>query len=54
MFVLFGTALLAWAGMRLRGRAPLVEGVESPLAVPLVLVFGPAALITGAWLLLSA
>ncbi|MCC5032168.1 hypothetical protein DMH02_002550 [Streptomyces sp. WAC 00631] len=54
VFVLFGAALLVWAGTRLRSGAPVVEGVSSPLPVPLVLLFGPAALLTGGWLLLSA
>ncbi|MEW2412639.1 hypothetical protein AB0953_02750 [Streptomyces sp. NPDC046866] len=51
VFLLFGTALLAWTGARARKGAPVAEGVRPAVAVPLALVAGAASLALGVWCL---
>lgn len=40
VFLLFGAALLAWTGARVRHRAPVAEGVRPVVAVPLAVLAG--------------
>ncbi len=51
VFLLFGTALLAWTGARVRRSAPVAEGVRPAVAVPLALLAGGASLALGVWCL---
>ncbi|MEU2395250.1 hypothetical protein [Streptomyces sp. NPDC007369] len=51
VFLLFGTALLAWTGARARGGAPVAEGVRPAVAVPLALLGGATAVALGVWCL---
>ncbi|MER8096538.1 hypothetical protein [Streptomyces goshikiensis] len=51
VFLLFGAALLAWTGARVRHRAPVAEGVRPVVAVPLAVLAGGTALALGVWCL---
>ncbi|MFD9789597.1 hypothetical protein ACFWXK_01465 [Streptomyces sp. NPDC059070] len=49
VFVLFGGALLAWTGMRVRHRAPVADGAAPVLSAALATFFGAAFLLAGVW-----
>ncbi|WP_330331199.1 hypothetical protein OHS33_16680 [Streptomyces sp. NBC_00536] len=51
VFLLFGTALLAWTGARARRRAPVAEGVRHAVAVPVAVLAGGVSLALGVWCL---
>lgn len=50
-FVLFGAALLLWAAVRLRLRAPVADGVSPVASAALSLFFAAASLGGGIWCL---
>ncbi|GGT16575.1 MULTISPECIES: hypothetical protein [Streptomyces] len=51
VFLLYGTALLAWTGACARRGAPVAEGVRPSLALPAALLGAAASLALGAWCL---
>ncbi|MGW8780967.1 hypothetical protein ACWGNM_23335 [Streptomyces sp. NPDC055796] len=51
VFLLFGTALLGWAGACAARRAPVAEGVRPAVALPLALLAAGTSLALGVWCL---
>ncbi|WBO64763.1 hypothetical protein [Streptomyces camelliae] len=51
VFVLFGGALLAWTGTRVRRREPVAQGVNQVASATLASVAGTAALALGVYCL---
>ncbi|MGP9019492.1 hypothetical protein ACT1U9_13910 [Streptomyces sp. BR1] len=49
VFVLFGGALLAWTGARVRHREPVADGGSPAVSAALATVFGVAFLVAGVW-----
>ncbi|WP_225097275.1 hypothetical protein [Streptomyces sp. CoH27] len=51
VFALFGGALLAWTGARVRRREPVAQGVNQVASATLATVAGTAALALGVYCL---
>ncbi|MEU6508773.1 hypothetical protein [Streptomyces sp. NPDC046942] len=51
VFALFGGALLAWTGTRVRRREPVAQGVNQVASATLATVAGTAALALGVYCL---